>query len=120
MIKYYQGLDLFLHLGSATGTPNPLFEAAACGVPGISTSIGAAPELIKPEHNGYLMPRYYTKEEGLTVAKNIADRILYLERNRDIVCYMRKQARAEIENSWTWEQRSLAFHEMFQRHRKAI
>jgi glycosyltransferase involved in cell wall biosynthesis len=33
MPKWYNGLDLFIHTGFGIGTPNPLFEAMACGVP---------------------------------------------------------------------------------------
>ena len=40
MVEWYNGLDVFLTTASAEGTPNPPFEAAACGVPVIGTPVG--------------------------------------------------------------------------------
>ncbi|WAA13134.1 glycosyltransferase family 4 protein [Fervidibacillus halotolerans] len=57
MITYYQGLDCFLCASRSEHIPLPVFEAAACGVPIISTKVGIVPELIKSYQNGMIVDR---------------------------------------------------------------
>lgn len=40
MVEYYQQIDLLLCTSKSEGTPNPILEASACGVPSISTDVG--------------------------------------------------------------------------------
>ena len=58
MSKYYNGLDFYLNVSSSEGTPNPCLEAASCGIPIISTSVGNMPDLIIEGVNGYFLKPY--------------------------------------------------------------
>jgi len=57
MVEFYQGLDCFICSSESESLPNPVLEAAACGIPIISTKVGIVPELIKHHKNGLIVPR---------------------------------------------------------------
>lgn len=44
MPQYYARLDLYVCPSKIEGTPNPVLESMACGVPVISTDVGVVPE----------------------------------------------------------------------------
>jgi glycosyltransferase involved in cell wall biosynthesis len=52
----FQGSHLFALLSRAEGMSNALLEAMACGLPVIATAAFGSTELVKPEHNGFLVP----------------------------------------------------------------
>ena len=45
MPAFYNGIDIYACASSCEGTPNPVLEAMACGVPVVSTDVGLVPEL---------------------------------------------------------------------------
>lgn len=45
MQKYYSKIDIYICTSRIEGTPNPVLEAMACGVPVISTDVGIVPEV---------------------------------------------------------------------------
>lgn len=113
MPKFYNSLDLFVHTGFGTGTPNPAFEAAACGVPVISTAIGAIPELIVDGQNGFKFERFYNKKDAIIRIDDMREAILYMYNHDDSRLQMGKSIRRCIEKDWTWKQRSQAWKKMF-------
>ncbi|HDX2677011.1 TPA: glycosyltransferase, partial [Escherichia coli] len=40
MVKYYSQIDVYVCPSKIEGTPNPVLESMACGVPVISTDVG--------------------------------------------------------------------------------
>lgn len=52
MLDFYRGLDVYVCASRSEGTPNPCLEAAACGVPLVTTRVGNMPELIRDGENG--------------------------------------------------------------------
>ncbi len=74
-----------------------LIEAAACGVPLISTRVGIAPELINDYDNGILVDR--------TVA-DIRRAVVLLRDNPEMRIHMGKSARRTIEEQWTWDRQA--------------
>ncbi len=109
MPKWYNGLDMFVHTGFGIGTPNPIFEAMACGVPCTSIAIGAAPEVIDDGMNGFLFPRYFNENGTFERTEAIKRKILFLKDRRDFCQELGQNARKTIEESWTWKQRSQAW-----------
>ncbi len=57
MRSFYQSLDLYICASRVEGTPNPCLEAAACGVPLITTAVGNMPELVRDGENGLFIQR---------------------------------------------------------------
>jgi glycosyltransferase involved in cell wall biosynthesis len=52
MLDFYRNLDVYVCASRSEGTPNPCLEAAACGVPLVTTRVGNMPELIQDGDNG--------------------------------------------------------------------
>ena len=52
MREFYRSLDVYVCASRAEGTPNPCLEAAACGVPLVTTCVGNMPELVRHGVNG--------------------------------------------------------------------
>ena len=55
MPAFYEQLDCYLCASSCEGTPNPVLEAMACGVPVISTDVGLVPEVFGPKQKKYIL-----------------------------------------------------------------
>jgi len=93
MREYYNSLDLYICASRTEGTPRPVLEAAACGIPVISTDVGIVPELIDDDVNGFIVDRNYDA---------IKTRMRWLIQNRDILPEFGSKIRAKIENEFNW------------------
>ena len=62
--------------GDRDGIPNVLVESLAMGVPAISTSVSAIPELIKHGETGYLVPPSSPDELAAGIKKMLTDQSL--------------------------------------------
>ncbi|GBF78196.1 hypothetical protein PA598K_06807 [Paenibacillus sp. 598K] len=94
MASFYQGLDCFICSSRSEGLPNPVLEAAACGVPIITTRVGIVPELIKHGSNGLIAERQ---------AEAIRNQVKWLMRHPDQCVMLGQAIRQTIERHWTWE-----------------
>lgn len=101
MIRFYEGLDFFACTSYHDGTPNGLLEAAACGLPAITTAVGNAPELIREGETGWFIE---PTAESLIAC---VERLQYLEPYE--YRRMSEAIRAEVEANWTWEKRAGAY-----------
>lgn len=104
MVDVYQPMDIFICASDEDGTPNGLLEAASCGRPAISNSIGNAPDLLIPGNC------------GIIVEKNIdsyVEKLIWLKNNRKELIEMGKNARKEIISKWTWKIQAENYRRMF-------
>ena len=104
MWRYYQNMDVFMVASVEDGTPNGALEAAACGRPIISNRIGNMPEFIKDGVNGFLVERKLSA---------YIEKLEYLNKNRDHLVEMGKEARKTIEEEWTWKIQAENYRKMF-------
>ena len=104
MWRFYQNMDVFMVASVEDGTPNGALEAAACGRPIISNHIGNMPELIRDGWNGFLVDRDL---------KSYVEKLKYLDKNRDHLVEMGKNARKSIEEAWTWKIQAENYRKMF-------
>lgn len=112
MAKFYNTLDVFIHTGRQhLATPNPVFEAAATGVPIIGTTNGCIPLLIKDGTNGYLIDINLSDDEKVA---QFVEKIVGLSKNRALAKTMGSAARQEIVSNWTWKQRALDWIPVFE------
>ncbi len=52
MLEFYHDIDLYVCASRSEGAPNTCLEAAACGIPVVTTRVGNMPELITDGENG--------------------------------------------------------------------
>lgn len=57
MKDYYSKIDLYICTSRIEGTPNPLLEAMACGVPVITTDVGVVPEVLGEFQKQFILER---------------------------------------------------------------
>lgn len=94
MREFYNSLDLYIVASRSEGTPRPAIEAAACGVPVISTDVGIIPELIEDEVNGFVVERTYDA---------IKEKLLWIANNREVLPQMGNEIRKKMEEEFNWK-----------------
>jgi len=55
MVNCYSKIDLYVCTSKIEGTPNPILEAMACGVPIISTDVGIVPQVLGPKQSEFIL-----------------------------------------------------------------
>jgi glycosyltransferase involved in cell wall biosynthesis len=104
MLAFYRSLDVYVCASRSEGTPNPCLEAAACGVPLITTPVGNMPELIRDGENGFFVERNVA---GLT------EKLARLHADPDLRHRLGKAARATVVESWDWRRQAARYAAMF-------
>lgn len=94
MPDFYRQMDVFVCTSSMEGTPNPVLEAMACGIPVVSTDVGIVPEVF-----GDLQSRFIIQEP--TVAK-FADAVEELLGNERLYGEIATENRLQALD-WSWE-----------------
>lgn len=103
MRDFYRSLDVYMCASRTEGTPNPCLEAAACGVPVVSTPVGNMPELIRSSCNGFL------------VRREVSEFVSALQRLQDDIPLRRRLGRAIRRSAklWDWRLQAQNYRLMF-------
>lgn len=104
MLEFYRSIDVYVCASRSEGTPNPCLEAAACGVPVVTTRVGNMPELIQHGVNGFFVER------------NVSDIARKLTRLRDdplLRAELSQNMLASIQ-AWDWEHQAGTYRNMFE------
>jgi glycosyltransferase involved in cell wall biosynthesis len=104
MLDFYHSLDVYVCASRSEGTPNPCLEAAACGLPVITTRVGNMPELIRDGENGFFVERDVT---------DIAEKLGRLRDDPELRDRLGRAARAAAVESWDWRWRAACYDAMF-------
>jgi glycosyltransferase involved in cell wall biosynthesis len=104
MLAFYHSLDVYVCASRSEGTPNPCLEAAACGLPVITTRVGSMPDLIRDGENGFLVERD---------AAAIAAKLRTLRDDPALRNRLGRAARAAVVESWDWRQQAAWYEAMF-------
>jgi glycosyltransferase involved in cell wall biosynthesis len=92
MPAYYGEIDLLVCCSAIEGTPNPVLEAMACGLPVISTDVGIVPELLGPKQQDFIVER---------TIESLADAIRRIAQDPALVRALSKENLDHIRD-WEW------------------
>lgn len=100
MPDYYAGIDLYVCMSKIEGTPNPILECMACGVPFVSTRVGIVPEAAGP-----LQTEYILKERSVECLK---ERLVDILEHPEVLGELSAENQVSIQ-SWNWRDRARKF-----------
>ncbi len=104
MSEFYQGIDVYLCASRSEGTPNPCLEAAACGVPLVTTRVGNMPEFVRDGVNGFFVE---------PSVEDIRDRLALLAADPELRLSMGQAAR-ETAEGWDWSRMAESYRAMYE------
>ena len=105
MVNYYSNIDILVCSSKCEGTPNPVLEAMACGVPVISTRVGIVPDALGKKQKEFILEER-TKE-------CMKEKIVSLITRPEIFKDLSDENLKNIQN-WTWEKISKKFDKFFE------
>lgn len=94
MIDYYSKIDLYICTSKIEGTPNPVLESMACGVPIITTDVGIVNEVFGKEQKKYILEAR-TKE-------CLKEKIKLFLNNLDDISKIQNESAVNIQE-WQWK-----------------
>lgn len=103
MLDFYRSIDVYVCASRTDGTPNPCLEAAACGLPVVTTRVGNMPEFIRDGENGFFVERD---------AADIAAKLRRLRDDPGLRERLGRAARATAEQ-WDWRHQAVRYDAMF-------
>lgn len=106
MARYYNELDIYLCASDCEGTPNPILEAMACGLPVVTTDVGIVPQLFGP-----LQKNFIVKERTVDA---LAEKVLELAKNPELRAELSRENLQQI-RQWTREVESRKWTKFFSR-----
>lgn len=104
MLEFYRSIDVYICASAAEGTPNPCLEAAACGIPLLTTRVGNMPELIEDGKNGLFIERD---------VNDIKDKLVLLRDDPALRSKMSAEILKSIQD-WDWEIKVRNYRKMFE------
>jgi glycosyltransferase involved in cell wall biosynthesis/GT2 family glycosyltransferase len=104
MRNFYQSLDIYINASRTEGAPNPCLEAAACGVPLLTTRVGNMPELLRDGVNGFFIERD---------VEDLKQKLCLLRDNPALRTSMGQRIHEDIKN-WDWKILSQPYRQMFE------
>lgn len=105
MVDYYSKIDVLICASKCEGTPNPVLEAMACGVPIISTNVGIVSEALGKKQQEYILEER-TKE-------CMKEKIIELIHEKDKIIELSNENLKQI-GSWEWKMIAQKFDSFFE------
>lgn len=105
MVNYYSKIDVYICPSKIEGTPNPVLESMACGVPVISTDVGVVSDAFGP-----LQKEWILEERSLDA---LVDMLRDFYFRRDNVIPALSSENLKYIKSWDWSAKALNFKSFF-------
>jgi len=103
MATWYAGIDVLVSTASAEGTPNPPYEAAACGRAVLSTAVGGLVDWPEMKSLGCLVPTYRNRAEAERTVAVMRDRLLAMRRSRHHCQVIGQLLRQSVERRYDYK-----------------
>ncbi|MEH7125654.1 glycosyltransferase [Bacillus sp. JJ1532] len=104
MVHYYSNIDILVCMSEIEGTPNPILEAMACGVPVISTNVGIVPQVLGPKQKEFIL-----KDRSIEALQQA---ILKIYKQPALLKELSEENLIQIQN-WTWKNQCDKFKQYF-------
>lgn len=105
MVEYYSKIDVLICSSKCEGTPNPVLEAMACGVPIISTNVGIVSDALGEKQKSYILEER-TKE-------CMKEKIIRFINEKDKIEELSNENLKQIQ-SWEWNKITKKFDDFFE------
>lgn len=109
MPDYYNSIDIYICASKNEGTPNPVLESMASGVPIISTNVGIVGDAFGEKQKKFIL-KERTKEE-------LENKLIEILDNKEMFEELSKENLEQIKE-WTWEKKCQQFKEFFEKNLK--
>jgi radical SAM protein with 4Fe4S-binding SPASM domain len=100
MPDYYAGIDLLICTSKIEGTPNPVLEAMACGIPVITTDVGIVPQAFGAKQKAFILQERSVACLKETIRRLMAEPALFRELSDENLISIK---------GWDWSVRTEAF-----------
>ena len=104
MPAFYNALDVYICASAHEGTPQPVVEAVASGVPVVATNVGIVPEILGPLQREFILP-----ERSIPAIKAALRR---LATERHLLPQLSAE-NAEFSRAWGWDEKAKNFERFF-------
>ncbi|MFC7474687.1 glycosyltransferase [Dankookia sp. GCM10030260] len=104
MVEYYAKIDVYVCTSEIEGTPNPVLEAMACGVPVVTTDVGVVPEVFGPGQQAFILAE--------RSAEALAEALRRLLRQPALFARLSAENLARIAD-WSWRSKTEKFDRFF-------
>ena len=95
IVEYFQKLSVFIAVSTRESFGVSILEAAACGVPAVTSNVGGLPEVNKDKVTGFLIQP--------NNASLLAEKILKLYENDKLWHLMSNNARKRVVKLFDWD-----------------
>lgn len=106
MAEYYGEIDVLVCSSEIEGTPNPVLEAMASGVPVVSTRVGIVPDVFGPQQTDFILPERSADATAAALKKLALD--------RSILGRLSAENLERIQ-AWTWAETTKGWPDFWQR-----
>lgn len=100
MVNYYAQIDIYICASIAEGTPNPVLEAMACGIPIITTDVGIVNEALGEKQRKFILKDRSTEE--------LKEKIRAILLNKSILQELSNENLESIKK-WEWKYKARDF-----------
>lgn len=105
MPNFYAQIDCYLCASTCEGTPNPILEAMACGVPVITTDVGLVPDVFGPKQKAFVLEERSVECMMQTIQKLLQGPELFVQLSEENQEYIK---------DWDWTKRTQNFKGYFE------
>ena len=109
MPDYYNSIDVYICASKNEGTPNPVLESMASGVPIVSTNVGIVRDAFGEKQKEFIL-----EERSKQDLKN---KLIALLNRKELFEELSKENLEQIKQ-WTWEEKCKQFKEFFEKNLK--